>query len=55
MFIWDTKKAESNLMKHGVSFEEATSVFDDSDVLHHWKIKISKNISGNFYSEKRKL
>lgn len=28
-FEWDQKKAKSNLIKHGVSFEEAKSVFDD--------------------------
>jgi len=28
-FEWDKKKAESNLTKHSVSFEEASSVFDD--------------------------
>jgi uncharacterized DUF497 family protein len=28
-FAWDPAKAESNLAKHGVSFEEATSVFGD--------------------------
>ena len=28
-FEWDPKKAASNLRKHSVSFEEATSVFDD--------------------------
>ena len=28
-FIWDPKKAKSNLKKHGVSFEEATTVFGD--------------------------
>ena len=28
-FEWDPKKAASNLRKHGVSFEEATSVFND--------------------------
>jgi uncharacterized DUF497 family protein len=28
-FIWDPKKAKSNLKKHGVSFEEATTIFDD--------------------------
>ena len=26
---WDPDKAESNLAKHGVSFEEAQTVFDD--------------------------
>ena len=29
-FCWDDAKAASNLEKHGVSFESATYVFDDS-------------------------
>jgi hypothetical protein len=39
-FEWDGNKAASNLKKHGVSFEEATTVFSDpvsstiSDPLH---------------------
>ena len=28
-FEWDPKKAAGNLAKHGVSFQEATTVFDD--------------------------
>jgi len=28
-FEWDEKKARSNIQKHGVSFEEATSIFQD--------------------------
>jgi len=28
-FEWDPKKAKSNLKKHGISFDEAASVFDD--------------------------
>ncbi len=28
-FIWDAAKAESNLRKHGVRFEEAATVFLD--------------------------
>ncbi len=28
-FIWDTKKADSNLKKHKISFSEAKSVFYD--------------------------
>lgn len=28
-FSWDAKKAVTNLQKHGVSFEEALSVFRD--------------------------
>jgi uncharacterized protein len=29
-FEWDKDKAKSNWIKHGVSFDEATTVFDDS-------------------------
>lgn len=29
-FEWDPAKAQVNLKKHGISFEEATSVFDDA-------------------------
>jgi uncharacterized protein len=28
-FEWDSDKAQSNLRKHGVSFEEAKTVFND--------------------------
>src|SRR4029079_12601997 len=28
-FEWDPAKAAANLKKHGISFEEAASVFDD--------------------------
>ena len=33
VFEWDPRKAASNLAKHGVSFEEATTVFGDPGVL----------------------
>jgi uncharacterized DUF497 family protein len=29
LFEWNPRKAESNLKKHGVSFEEAETVFSD--------------------------
>ena len=29
-FEWNEDKARSNLVKHGISFDEATTVFDDS-------------------------
>jgi hypothetical protein len=29
-FVWDEKKATGNLAKHGVSFEEAATVFADA-------------------------
>lgn len=28
-FVWDPAKAASNLRKHGVSFDEAATVFED--------------------------
>lgn len=30
LFEWDSRKAASNLEKHGISFEEASTVFGDS-------------------------
>ena len=39
-FVWDERKAAANLKKHGVSFDEASSAFDDKlgayypDTLH---------------------
>ncbi len=33
MFSWDAGKALHNLEKHGVSFEEAATVFADPDAL----------------------
>lgn len=32
-FEWDKRKATSNLKKHGVSFDEASTVFDDPSAL----------------------
>ena len=33
MFSWDARKALGNLKKHGVSFEEAATVFGDPEAL----------------------
>jgi uncharacterized protein len=33
VFAWDARKALRNLAKHGVSFEEAVTVFADADAL----------------------
>lgn len=33
MFNWDPRKATSNALKHGVTFEEAVSVFVDHESL----------------------
>ena len=32
-FEWDAQKASDNLIKHGVSFEEAAEVFSDRNAL----------------------
>jgi uncharacterized DUF497 family protein len=32
-YEWDPKKAQANRRKHGVSFEEAASVFRDAEAL----------------------
>ena len=32
-FEWDNNKNETNIKKHGISFEEATSVFYDEEAL----------------------
>jgi len=32
-FEWDEKKNQKNIEKHGISFEEATSVFEDDESL----------------------
>lgn len=32
-FEWDENKNQTNIKKHGVSFEEASSVFNDEDAL----------------------
>lgn len=32
-FVWDPRKAKANLKKHGVSFEEAQTVFLDDHAL----------------------
>ena len=33
VFEWDPKKAAANLVKHGVSFDEATTIFADPGAL----------------------
>ena len=38
-FIWDSAKAEANRKKHGVSFDEATSVFTDAH-LHMYQDQV---------------
>ena len=33
-FVWDAEKYKANIRKHGVSFDEATSVFDDDNAIY---------------------
>lgn len=42
IFEWDSKKAKSNLKKHGVSFEEAQAVFFDDLAIQYWDDSHSK-------------
>jgi uncharacterized DUF497 family protein len=32
-FSWDDEKNTSNIVKHGITFDEATTVFDDDDAI----------------------
>ena len=34
-FEWDENKNHSNQLKHGISFEEATKIFDDEKRVEH--------------------
>ena len=36
VFEWDNKKNQINQKKHGVSFEEAKSVFYDDNAIQFW-------------------
>ena len=42
-FIWDEGKSKSNLRKHGVSFEEARSVFYDENAIRYYDPDHSKD------------
>ncbi|MCW5205887.1 BrnT family toxin [Desulfobulbus sp. F5] len=41
LFAWDEKKAKRNIKKHGVSFEEAQTVFFDDHAVQFWDEKHS--------------
>ncbi len=42
MFDWDAQKAATNVRKHGVSFEEAATVFADPEALDGPDLKHSE-------------
>lgn len=41
MFEWDARKAATNVRKHGVSFNEAATIFADPDALEGPDLKHS--------------
>ena len=43
IFNWDYEKYKSNIIKHGISFDEATTVFDDDDAIFISDDSHSKN------------
>jgi uncharacterized protein len=42
-FEWDDEKADSNLEKHGVSFEEGATIFNDPEIATIFDPDHSKN------------
>jgi uncharacterized protein len=57
MFEWDSKKADSNVAKHGVSFEEESTAFfdpgglDGEDLAHsveeERRYRVAPSVAGN--------
>jgi uncharacterized DUF497 family protein len=35
-FVWDERKGRANVRKHGVSFEEAATVFKDENAMEYF-------------------
>ncbi len=57
-FEWDAAKAEANLRKHGVSFEEAATVFADPKLLRVFDLEHSADEDREIvigFSEKLRL
>ncbi|HEY0370664.1 MAG TPA: BrnT family toxin [Thermoanaerobaculia bacterium] len=42
-FEWDERKARENVRKHGVTFDEAETVFDDLDARFTYEVAHSTN------------
>ena len=43
LFVWDEDKYEENLRKHGITFHEASSVFDDEHAIEKYDPDHSQN------------
>jgi len=52
VFEWDPLKAAANLAKHGVSFEEATTVFQDARALDGPDIERSSSEARRLHLDK---
>jgi uncharacterized DUF497 family protein len=48
-FDWDTEKAETNLKKHNVSFQEAATAFEDDNALEMPDTKHSGPFESRIY------
>ena len=42
-FVWDSRKEKANIRKHGISFEEARTVFYDENAIHFFDPDHSEN------------
>jgi uncharacterized DUF497 family protein len=42
-FSWDFKKARANILKHKVTFEDASSIFSDKNILSIFDIEHSQD------------
>jgi len=42
-FEWDDKKSKTNIKKHGISFEEATTVFEDNKMRKEYDLSKMKS------------
>jgi uncharacterized protein len=54
-FTWDAKKAARNLKKHGVSFEEAATAFDDELGAYYQDALHARRFILIGYSQRRRL
>lgn len=43
IYEWDERKARENVQKHGVTFEEAETVFDDNDARFTFEVEHSSS------------
>jgi len=54
-FVWDARKAATNLKKHGVSFDEASSAFDDPLAAYYPDTLVEDRFLLIGYSQRQRL